>query len=393
MYPASQAFHQAVADGAPQKALLIFDDAVFTNDDIDVSAGISFRDYFNMEEDFAIGQAPSNEISFSLLNENRLLNDYKFGDFLATLGVLINTSTYQQTDGVKIITQTYGIGAPTTNTWTGHDVYPYVRKNGNAVPAQPSFPVRSLLGYNGKVYAFGQVGNEYRHAVYTESSGQNITNLNPLNSYMLNKSASWYGRGFNYSSVTRLLDVFDSGTRETYEFVPLGYFTAERPKAPDTLWIDMTCNDFMLKFDDDMPSKSKLKITYPITFKNLLIALCDYVEVDYNLGSFINSGAKLTKEPRDFEHATMRDVVKWIAEAAAGNARFNRDGKLEIAWFKQTNLVLTENDYESFDPYWYETKQIQRLKNRGSDGSYDNTQGSGKETYLIQDNPLLKGVK
>ena len=86
MYPASQEFHQAVADGAPQKALLIFEDAVFTNDDIDVSTGISFRDYFNLEEDLAIGQAPSNEISFSLLNENRLLNEYKFGAFLATLG-------------------------------------------------------------------------------------------------------------------------------------------------------------------------------------------------------------------------------------------------------------------------------------------------------------------
>ena len=66
MYSASEAFHNAVANGAHQMALLIFDDAVFTNDDINVTAGIEFNDYFNTEEDLAIGQALSNEISFSI---------------------------------------------------------------------------------------------------------------------------------------------------------------------------------------------------------------------------------------------------------------------------------------------------------------------------------------
>ena len=107
MYNASAAFHQAVADGEPQIAMLIFYDAVFTNEDIDVTAGLQFNEYFNLEEDIAIGQALSNELSFTLFNDERLLNDYKFGEFIATLGVLINTSTYVQTDGVKIETK-YG---------------------------------------------------------------------------------------------------------------------------------------------------------------------------------------------------------------------------------------------------------------------------------------------
>ena len=89
----------------------------------------------------------------------------------------------------------------------------------------------------------------------------------------------------------------------------------------------------------------------------------------------------------------MREVIKWIAEAAGGIARINRDGQMIIDWIHDANQTLTMNDYETFDPYWYKTKQIRKLMNRGSDGSYDRYEGSASgETYLIQDNPLLKGV-
>lgn len=386
MYSASAEFHRAVAEGKPQKALLIFPDAVFTNDDIDVSRGIEFRDYFNLEEDLAIGQATSNEITFSLFNDNRLLNDYKFGDFLATLGVLVEETNYQQTDGVKIVT-TYA-------TWGGFDKYPYVTRNGAGVAAQPSFAVMSLLGYNGKVYAFSESG---QMVVYNDQTGANITSSEPrINSFMADKAARyWKDGGIFYNKGQRRLYLYRNGVKQTYEFVPLGYFTAERPKAPDVIEIDMTCNDFMMKFDDDMPSASELKVTYPSTFKNLLTKICEYAKVTAGFGDFINCNAKLSAEPKDFESATMRDVIKWIAEAAAGNARINRDGKLVIDWIRDTNQTFDENGYESFNPYYYKTRNVSRVLNRASDGSYKKTSGSkksGQDTYLIQDNPLLKGV-
>lgn len=387
MYSASTAFHTAVAEGKPQKALLIFPDAVFTNDDIDVSRGIEFRDYFNLEEDIAIGQAPSNEITFSLFNDDRLLNDYKFGDFLATLGVLVEEDTYQQTDGVKVIT--------TSATWTGTDQYPYVKRNNVAVSAQPSFAVRAMLAYDGYVFAFSEEGNM---VAYNDATGANATSSAPkLNGFMKNKAkVYWQGKGMFYNKGNRRLYIYDSGVKETYEFVPLGYFTAERPKAPDVIEIDMTCNDYMLKFDDDMPTAKELKVTYPSTFKNLLTKICEYAKVTAGFGNFINYNAKLSAEPKDFESATMRDVIKWIAEAAAGNARINRDGALVIDWIRDTSQTLDENGYESFNPYYYKTRNVSRVLNRASDGSYKKTSGSkksGQDTYLIQDNPLLKGVE
>ena len=150
MYQASEAFHMAVEEGKPQIAMLIFDDAVFTNEDINVTVGIEFNDYFNTEENLSIGVALSNEISFSLFNDRRDLNDYAFGDFLATLGVLTAKSTYQQVASVVLQTN--------NAQWLGSEVPPFVRRNGTPLTAQPSFAVKSMLGYNDKVYVFSGTG-------------------------------------------------------------------------------------------------------------------------------------------------------------------------------------------------------------------------------------------
>lgn len=381
MYNASEAFHQAVQNGKPQIAMLIFADAVFTNRDINVSKGIEFNDYFNAEEDLAIGQALSNEISFGLFNDERLLNDYEFGDFLATIGVQTGTETYQQFGSVTLVTD-YA-------TWLGSDEYPYIRRAGTPVAAQPSFAVKSMLGYDGKVWAFSADG---LFAVYDDATGANITNRNPVNAFMKHKSKGWTGMGMFYNKTTRMLYIYKAGTKYIYEFVPLGYFIAERPKAPDVIQIDMTCNDFMMKFEKDMPDRKTLGITYPVTIGNLFVKMCNNVGVGYKTSTFINSTAKIQKEPDDFSNVTMREVLQWIAEAAGGNARFNRDGKLVIDWLRDTEQTYEATNYETFNPYWYETKKVTKLYNRSTDGNSEKTVGTGDEGYLIQDNPLLKEV-
>ena len=54
--------------------------------------------------------------------------------------------------------------------------------------------------------------------------------------------------------------------------------------------------------------------------------------------------------------------------------------------------LFTEN-YSEFNPYWYKTKKVTKLYNRDTQESADSIYGGGSENYLIQDNPLLKGVK
>lgn len=379
MYAASQAFHDAVRNGAHQIPLLIFEDAVFTTGDINVSSGIEFNDYFNTEEDLAIGQALSNELIFSIFNDYGLLNNYEFGDFEATIGAQISEATVSQ------ISKVYARSA--SHTYVAYDTSPYLTRDGSPVNSQPANKVTGMLIYNGYVYCY--LANDTVR-VYKDSNGA-YQNTMTVNDFMLSQFRKWEGKGIAYAN--RVLIIWE-GTRErTYEFVPLGHFTAERPKVPSVIEVHFECLDYMQKFEKDMPSASELGITYPISIAGLLDAMCQYVGVQRRSGAFINSTATITGHLEEFNNVTMREVLSWIAEAGAGVARFDRDGYLVIDWLHETDFSINESGYREFLPYWYETRRVTELCNRASDGGYDNKIGvPGGDTYLIQDNPLLKGV-
>ena len=401
MYPASREFHQAVADGAHQIALLIFDRgsddedlAVFTNDDINVSAGIEFNDYFNTEEDLTIGQALSNEISFNLFNDKGLLDDYEFGEFTATMGVLVEE---HEVDDRRLAyaESKNAIYVATTES-------PYILRNGDTPESTPDSPVVSILIYKGNVYCGLENGSI---KVYKDSNGTAV-DYTP-NDFMISQmlSANWLNCGFcfDYEVVDAqagisnwVMHKWKRYTEKTYEFVPLGVFTAERPNVPYVNEIHMTCYDQMQKFEKDMVTFSTLGLTSGTsTISDLYDALCDYLNVEHREQTLINGSATIT-ETDDFKNVTMREVLQWIAEAAASVARFDRDGYLMMDWVGTAehvyNIVMDEGKYSEFNPYWYETKRVTKLYNRASNGDYDNSVGSGDEAYLIQDNPLLKGV-
>lgn len=379
MYQASTAFHNAVASGAHQIPLLIFEDAVFTNADLNVSDGIEFNDYFNTEEDLSIGQALSNEISFTLFNDFGLLNDYEFGDFTATIGAMIGAETYTVDGTVQAVSDSH--------TWVAYSSSPYLKRDDTAVASQPTSPVISMLIYKDIVYCMLQNGTA---KCYKDSTGTYQNSID-VNDFMLAQMRKWAGKGVFYKD--RILNIWERGLLRTYEFVPLGCFTAERPNVPSVIEIHFTCYDYMQKFEKDMPTAAELGISYPITIGGLLEAMCNYAGVEYRSSSFINSTAVLTKHIEEFDNVTMRDVISWIAEAACSNARFDRDGYLIMDWIHSTNQSLNESNYSEFNPYWYETKRVTDLCNRASNGEYDVRVGSGgDEVYLIQDNPLLKGV-
>lgn len=399
MYPASSKFHTAVANGAPQVALLIFDRgstdaelAVFTNDDINVSAGIEFNDYFNAEEDLTIGQALSNEISFNLFNDSRLLNNYEFGEYTATIGALTGE------------TETTGHEFPyvqsASHTYTTFDSTPYIKRDGTALSTQPESMVVSLLVYNGNVYCGLRNGNI---KVYKDSDGS-VVSCTP-NSFMKAQMQKWYGKGISYryevvdstNSISNwVLRVWYGSAVREYEFVPLGVFIAERPNVPAVNEIHMTCYDQMQKFEKDMVPFSELGLTSgESTISDLYDALCSKIGVQHTEQTLINGDATVT-ETDDFNNVTMREVLQWIAEACASVARFNRDGYLKMDWVGTADhvngTVFDEGKYSEFNPYWYKTKRVTKVYNRASSGDYNNSVGEDGEAYLIQDNPLLKGV-
>lgn len=389
MYNASSAFHTAVANGAHQIALLIFSDAVFTNKDINVTSGIEFNDYFNTEEDLTIGQALSNEISFSLFNDTGLLDNYGFGEFTATIGAQIGNETVSNAGTVQ--------AQSASHTYVAYASSPYLKRDGSAVSSQPAYPVKTILIYDGIVYCRLSNG-----AVIGYKDSNGTTQSVSVNNFMKAQLAAWEGEGIAYTKASGenyKLRIWKGTNKRTYEFVPLGVFNAERPNVPYVNEIRMTCYDRMQRFETDMPNDEDLEISYDgggCTFSNLFTQMCSYLEVPFVSSTFINSAAKYTTRPEAFDNATMRDVLQWIAEAAGSVARFDRDGRLKLDWLRTNNgsalQTIDEHGYSDFNPYWYATKQVTELRNRAADGSYENSKGNGNETYLIQDNPLLKGV-
>ena len=214
-----------------------------------------------------------------------------------------------------------------------------------------------------------------------------------LNEFQFGKFKAWLGARIdvgtpenNAKTKTFTGTAYDG----LYEFTPLGIFIADRPNVVKKKILSITANDQMQLFDVDMPSSSQLGVTYPITLSNLFKKMCTHVGVQYKSASFLNSGLVVSSEPEDFSDATMREVLGWIAEASCSICRFDRDGRLEMAWFTTTNSMYDEHNYTEFSPSWYETKAIDGLHVRNANSEAETVVGQSTNNYLIQDNPFLR---
>ena len=294
MLTLSATLQTAMAAGNPQRILLEFTDpdtaeiSTFSNEEIAVTQGVRLTMPFNMEEELTIGLCPSAQIQFSLLNDERQLVDFRFGECAAWLGFRIDNGTPDA-------------GAKT--------------------------------------------------------------------------------KTFN-----------EDGRAVTYEFAPLGIFVVERPDIVAKDVIQITASDRMKKFDEEMPSRTDLGIsTGAFTILQLLQALCTYVGVTLASTTFLNNDLQVASWPtKYFDGKTMREVLKWIAEAAGSIARFNRDGELEMAWFTTVNMAYDENDYSEFSQTWYETAEMDGLKVRNQGETSESSYGTDTNPYVIAGNPFLR---
>ena len=180
---------------------------------------------------------------------------------------------------------------------------------------------------------------------------------------------------------------FDDGL---YEFIDLGTFIVTKPDIIQKDMLDISANDRMTLFDKEMPSQTALGVTFPTTIDGLLSAMCSYIGVAVVSHNYLNHDLAVTKWPKEFENKTMRDVLKWIAEAAGSIARFNRAGRLEWVWFTPVSKVFDENNYKEFTQTWYTAGAITGLKVRNAEESAESSYGSSDNPYIIAGNPFLR---
>ena len=214
-----------------------------------------------------------------------------------------------------------------------------------------------------------------------------------LNDFEFGKFKAWLGARIDTgtpASSAKTKTYTEGGVSRTYEFTPLGVFIADRPAVVKKKILSITANDQMTLFDVDMPNATALNITYPTTLGVLFVKLCNYLNVTYKTASFLNNALTVAEEPEEFDGATMRDVLGWIAEAACSIARFDRDGVLELVWFNTVNRYFDEHNYSEFTNAWYETAAVDALNVKNANSTATTAEGSGSNVYLIQDNPFLR---
>ena len=117
--------------------------------------------------------------------------------------------------------------------------------------------------------------------------------------------------------------------------------------------------------------------------------------------AIVNSSVSFTASPFTSIEMTYRDILGIIAEATGTIARFDRDGSLDLRWFDAAQIAGETVEISadtvgtqclSVDIAEYQAAQIDALQAKSTEADVGVTVGTGDNTLVIFDNPLLGGA-
>lgn len=392
----------AIAYEYPQRVILKMCGTTLSNEDIAASSGLDFIDEVNADTELRIGNAISNTLNFTLLNQDGQFNTVDFSGLSidAFLGARATTATETS---LFIGGRTVALSNGST-VISGASQAPYLYKDGAPVLKNaPSFPVYALVLIDTTLTAIGANGEAMRYTLtgsrlnYLDTYTPTAVELAQYKRYARDRVAFSHEtakipttyKWFKINGKTVL-------QTDTYEFVPLGKFTADKPERQRERLIRVTASDRMRLFDKSSDG-FYAALTYPATLGEIFTQLCAFVGVETETTTFINSSKSFAEAPMTIKDGTCRELLSWIAEAACSFARFNRDGKLELAWFGTTGKKFTPRQTFSLTPAEYAVKKIDKLQVSVSKNDIGvvipEDASAAINGYQIVDNPLLYGAK
>jgi hypothetical protein len=131
----------------------------------------------------------------------------------------------------------------------------------------------------------------------------------------------------------------------TYEYIDYGnYLIYKEPQYnADTKSYVCTVYDkmieSMIKYDDD-----PLIVTYPITYENMLIAICDKLGWDYDLTGLVNASVEITEDRYSENNMTYRDILDDLCPASMGNFMFDVDDTFIVKYPTETSETITDEN-------------------------------------------------
>ncbi len=175
--------------------------------------------------------------------------------------------------------------------------------------------------------------------------------------------------------------------------VPLGNYTVYEAELDGDYFTTVTCYDYTKKLiDTDISDWWNAELVFPLTVKDLTIALCKKVGILYELPSFwCNSEVPVSKNAY-LDDSKASDILGMIQQVSACFFSMSRTGKLkmvvhdaEVSEIPYTHLM---EDATIAD---YSTPPIQAVQIRQSSDDIGASYGTGN-TYVIEDNILFNAL-
>lgn len=380
MYQASAAFHAAaMAEEAGALLLWFAGGTILTTEDV---KNVEITYPLNEETDVTVGKCVSAELKCTVLNYHGLLSGFAFGRCNAAMGAMVGSDEWTMPVCKAAVVHRYGTAGAVTIS--AHEDAPFLRLNGSAGSAQPTFSPDCLVLVDNTLYA-GDGESLWAATI----DGTTLTAKAVDNDFLAYKLGKWSGKGISYQG-NMAYEFADAVNK--YEYVPLGTFYFSTPEQRRVANISCEALDGMQKFNVDVDDWWA-GLTWPLTRGQLLASLCTYVGVTMNTTTFPGSTESIASAPMAGNGLVGKDVLGWIAETACAYARMSRDDKLELVWFTAQNVKLTQNQHFGDSPAEYETPAVQALHVQVANtdlGVMLPEGGTGNE-YQVLDNPLYYG--
>lgn len=410
MYQASAAFHDAAMADAQARLLMRFADGTFlTGEDV---TDIEITYPLNEDTDLTVGKCVSAELRTTVLNYHGLLSGFGFGDCAVSIGALVGTDAWAMPEGKAAVVYRYGTGGALT--FAAQEAAPYLTVGGGEANAQPPFSPDCLVivgdtmyagSADGAVWAAGIGSDGTLTALGGASTWDELSAMTwqqvaektwgelmqgSISAFLAHKLSRWAGRGMWFTDGA-CYEFSPDGVSQ-WEYVPLGTFHIDTPTKRKVATISCEALDGMQKFNTDCDDWWA-GLTWPMTRGELLASVCDFVGVTLGTATFLGSDTSIPSAPIAGNGLTAKDVLGWIAESAASYARMSRAGALELVWFTERDVTLSQSQHFGDAPAEYTTPAITALHVMvmNSDLGVVVPDNPGDNEYQIMDNPLLYG--
>lgn len=318
---------------ARQNAVIAFSDFYLSATDGDLTTdGLSISTQTGEATDITIGNAPSAVLNATMLNPNGLMETLTWGDGTVYIGAQTASAaadTYASLPcHVYVNSIHYGINASgnarrgsTTYTLGGTPLAVIANSTGTDV----LFITDTKIGrYNGSfsVVSTPTAVQAFLAAKFTDTD-------EPI------------GIALNANGCPAVFNNVTANTKITYDYVPMGIFDFSNVDAFGSVFT-VEAYDKMTVFDADATDWiNNLSFTGGKTVPQIIDAL---IATKFGMGYVIDANAVNTSSivwstnPVTSYSVTYRQIIRWLAEAMACNARMGRDGRVEFYCFDSTSV-------------------------------------------------------